>query len=233
VNQFNSVNDIGPSETKNNISLTATARIEDNLLKVNVYPINYSKYELISFISEYNMNYFGNKISLQTEKGEKDYTLPDSYGSGMNATYSFDVSDGAKDYLLHIPGILVQSKEEKGITLPIPEEDQTIQVNKKVEFEDGTLIITSVRKAGKNETGNGYGSLNLYLKYSSKNENQQLVGVNVTRNRSEGWSEEFLEDGRLLAINYMLEKGDKDKIKFKVVRPRYVFTDEYNLKLNP
>ena len=42
-----------------------------------------------------------------------------------------------------IPFVLVESKEEQKITLPIPEEGQ---INEAVEFAEGTAIITSVEK---------------------------------------------------------------------------------------
>lgn len=229
--QYDSLQEIGPTQTYNNISLTATAEREGNKLKVNVYPINSTKYRLLSFDSEYDLNYFGKKIKLDTELGEKDYTLPGSYGSGMNAAYTFDISDGSKNHQLLIPGVLVESDETQKVTLPLPKDEETITVNKEVKFKDGIVIIESVKKVVK-ESANEFGELKINLKYISNQENQQLVAVKFTRSRSEGWSEEYDKEGRLSAINYMLEDKEKDNIKFSVVNPKYIFMDEYKLKLN-
>lgn len=228
--QYQSLDEIGATDIHNNISLTATASLQDGQLMVNVYPVNYTEYNLISFDQDYSFEYFGKKLKLKTEKGEKDFTLPDSYGSGMNAGLTFDVSDGAKDYLLSIPYIVVESKEEEKITLPIPEEGETIELNKEVEFENGSVIIKSVEKLIQ-EGGNEFGDLKVNLEYKNVDESQQLVGIELTRKTSEGWSVEYDAQNRVKTICYMLEKSDKNKLKLYVVKPRYVFMDEYSLKL--
>lgn len=232
VKQFNRLEDIGATRTLNNISLTAVASREKNALKVNVYPVNYSGYHLISFVSDYDMNYFGRKIVLKTENGSRDYTLPDSYGSGMNAAYTFDISDNAREYTLCIPGIVAESEEEKKVSLPIPGAGETISVNQEVKFEKGTVMITSVEKIIEKD-GNEYGDLKINLDYTSTDENCQLLGAFFTRNRSEGWAEEFDENGRLSAIYYRLEESHENKIKFTVKRPKYFLMDEYNLTIIP
>ena len=231
--QFDSLNDIGATNIHNNISLTATSTLEDNQLKVNVYPINYSPYNLISFEQDYNLEYFGKKISLTTEKGSKNYTLPDSYGSGMNAAYSFDISDGTKEFIMDIPFVVTESKEQSNISLPIPKIGEVLELNKEIVFEKGTVVIKSVEKLMQ-DGGNDYGELKIILEYKSVEENQQLVGIEFTRRGRGGWgfSSEYDADGRLITINYMLEKSDKKTLKLNVVKPRYVFMDKYQLDLN-
>lgn len=229
--QYSSLNEIGSTDIHNNISLTATSTLENNQLKVNVYPVNYSKYKLISFVYEYDFDYFGQKLILKTEKGDKGYTLPGSYGTGMNAAFTFDVEDGAKDYMLSIPYVVVETSEEEKITLPIPEERERIDVNKEVTFENGSVIITSVEK-GIADDWNEYGDLKVNLEYKNVNEKQQLVSALLTRKASEGWSMEYDAQNRVKTIHYMLNKKDKNKIKLYVTKPRYVLLEEYLLKLS-
>ncbi len=233
--QYKSLNEIGITAIHNNISLTATAAMENNLLKVHVYPFNYSNYNLISFDQEYNFNYFNKKLVLKTDKGDKTYTLPDSYGSGMNAAYTFDLSDGADYNILSIPYLVVESKEEAKVTLPIPEEGVILPVNKEIFFEEGSVIIKNVEKIMHDEVNNQsdtYAELKVDLEYKSKDSKQQLVAIDLTNKKSEGKSWEYDEQYRIKTISYMLEKGTKSKIKLYLVKPRYVLMDGYNLDLS-
>ncbi len=233
--QYSSLNEIGITAIHNNISLTATSSLENNELKVHVYPLNYSDYNLISFDREYDFNYFDKKLVLQTDKGDKTYTLPDSYGSGMNAAYTFDLSDGAKYNILSIPYIVVESKEEAKVTLPIPEEGVILPVNKEVFFDEGSVIIKNVEKITHDEENNQsdfYAELKVDLEYKSKASKQQLVGIDLTNKKSEGKSWEYDEQYRIKTIYYMLDKPDKSKIKLYLTKPRYVLMEEYNLDLS-
>ncbi len=227
--EYTSLDDIGSSDIHNNIILTATASKKEGDLSVHVYPVNYSSYSLISFDQEYDLNYFGKKITLMTEKGNKGYTLPGSYGSGMNAAYTFDVKDGSEDYTLSIPYVVVESDEESKVTLPIPKVGEVIELNKEIKFENGSVIIRSVEKVLQ---GNEYGDLKITLDYVNNQSDQQLVNVKLTNKKSEGWSEEYDEENRLKTIYYMLNKSDHSKLKLYVTKPRYALMEEYQLKLN-
>lgn len=231
--QYDSLEEIGATNIHNNISLTATSSLENGKLKVNVYPVNYSQYNLISFEQDYNLEYFGKKIALETENGSKTYTLPGSYGSGMNAAYGFDVSDGSKEFLLAVPFVAVESKEEEKVTLPIPKLGEVMELNKEIAFDKGSVIIKSVEKVMQ-DGGNEYGDLKMKLEYLSSSENQRLVDIEFQRygRGGWGWSGEYDSDGRLVTIYYMLEKSDRSRLKLKAVGPRYVFMDEYRLTLD-
>ncbi|TCK93215.1 hypothetical protein EDC19_1406 [Natranaerovirga hydrolytica] len=231
IDQYQDLEMLGPTDVYNNISLTAVATKDEDQLQVNVYPINHSKYRLKSFDVEYDLEYFNQKLTLETETGNKTYTLPGSYGSGMNATYTFDVSDGSSEYNLNIPFVLVESDEKEKISLPIPEEGEIIDLNETLSFENNDLIISSVEREI-NEEGFGYGYLKINLDYNNYDDNQRLVWVQFTRNQSEGWSEEYDSDGRLIAIQYALEKSDKNRLRMDVVQPNYLLMNEYNLQLN-
>ncbi len=226
--QYSDLNEIGATDIHNNISLTATASLVDHQLNVNVYPINDTDYTLISFNREYDLKYFGKKMVLKTDMGDMNYTLPEIHF--MNTTYSFPVDDTATEYVLSIPFVVVESKEEKKLTMPIPKEGEVIELNKEIAFEKGSVIIKSVEKVV-SENGNEYGDLKVSLEYISQDENQQLIGVELTRKASEGYSVEYDNHNRVCVINYMLEKSDHRKLKLYVIKPRYAFMDEYNLDI--
>ncbi|MFU0828662.1 MAG: hypothetical protein ACFWTJ_14235 [Lachnoclostridium sp.] len=233
--QYNSLSDIGPTEIHNNISLTATASREGDQLKVHIYPLNYSDYTLISFDQEYEFDYFHKKLTLKTDKGDKDYTLPGSYGSGMNAAYTFDLSDGAKYSILSVPYVVVESQEEKRITLPIPKEGKVVSVNQEVAFEDGSVIIKDVEKLvypHEDNESDYDADLKVNLEYKSKDEKKQLVGAKLTNKKSESMSWEYDEDHRLTTYYYTLDNPSKSQIKLYLTKPRYVLMDEYNLDIS-
>lgn len=228
--QYSTLDEIGSNDIKNNISLTAVGNLENNKLGITIYPLNYSNYRLISFESEFDLEYFGKRIILKEGDKEKNYTLPSSYGSGFRPQYSFDIENEESDFIFHIPFVLVESSEEKSLRLPIPREGGLAEVNKELEFNDGTVIIESVEHI-KYDFGAEDRYLKVNLNYKNQKENMEMVGVKLTRKRSEAWFEEFDEYGRLSAINYLLEKPDIGQIKINIINPRYLFMDEYNLQI--
>jgi hypothetical protein len=231
IDQYTSLDDIGASQVHNNISLTASAFLKDDQLSVNVYPINNSNYKLISFNEDYNLEYFGKKMTLNTDKGIKGYTPPSYYGTGLNAPFLFDVSDGSNDFQLSIPFVVVESEEIKGINLTIPEEGKTIEVNKEIKFEYGSAIIKSVKRL-EGDIGSEYGYLKINLEYTSLNENQQLVSVEFTGKNAIGFYPYFDDQTRTVAVSYMLNEADTTQLKLSVIKPRYVLMESYLLDIN-
>jgi hypothetical protein len=231
IDQYTSLNDIGATQTHNNISLTASAFLKDDQLSVNVYPINNSNYNLISFNQEYNLEYFGKKMTLNTDKGIKKYIPPSYYGTGLNAPFLFDVSDDSSNFELLIPFVVVESEEIKGIDLPIPEEGEAEEVNKEIKFEYGSAIIKSVKRLA-GDIGNEYGYLQINLEYTSLNENQQLVSVEFTGKNAIGFYPYFDDQNRTVAVSYMLNESDTEELQLSVINPRYVIMDSYQLDIN-
>ncbi len=231
IDQYGSPSEIGATEIHNDISLTADAFLKDGQLSVNIYPMNYSEYNLVSFNSEYNLEYFGKKMTLNTDKGIKEYTPPSYYGTDLNAPFLFDVSDGSGNFELSIPFVVVETKEEKEVSLPIPKEGEAAEVNKEIAFENGSAIIKSVeRLAG--DIGNEYGYLKISLDYTSLNEVQQLVSVEFTGKNAIGFYPYFDEQNRITAVSYMLNESDTKELKLSVITPRYVLMDPYHLDID-
>lgn len=230
VEQYNALEQIGSSQQFNQINLTATVRKDNNTVKVNIYPVNHSKYQLMTFQSEYDFSLFNKNLVLETEKGELSYTLPDSYGSRVNPTYIFDNIDGATHGILKIPYVQVQGLESKKITLPVPDKGEEIEVNEKLMFEEGIAHITKVERVEDGDE-NGNGSLRIHLNLEDLQEDIKFFHLKFTRETSESWAEEYDQDGRLIYIDYALDKSNSKNLKFKVMEPEYVFMDEYKLAL--
>ncbi len=231
IDQYGSLNEIGATEIHNDISLTASSFLKDGQLSVNVYPINNSDYDLISFNNEYDLEYFGRKMFLNTDKGIKKYTPPSYYGTGLNGSFLFDVSDGSGDFKLSIPFVVVETEEIKKINLPIPEEGEVIEVNKEINFESGSAVIQSVERL-RGDIGNENGYLKILLEYTSLNENKQLVSVEFTGKDAIGFYPYRDDQNRTTAVSYMLNEFDTKELKLSVTRPRYVLMEPYELDIS-
>jgi|GEM_PF-4891231 hypothetical protein len=228
IEQHSNLNEIGSTQSHNDISLTADAYLKDGQLSVNIYPINHSKYDLISYEDEFEFKYFGKEMILNTNKGVKDCITPSYSGTGINSPFFFDVSDGSEDFKLTIPYVVVETEEEKEITLPIPKEGEKIELNKEVYFENGTAIIKSVEKL----PGDEFGYLKINFDYISPNEKQQLVSVGIDNKIELTGNTHFDEQNRLESFDYFLNASDTKELKLYLTTPRYVIMDPYQFNLN-
>lgn len=231
---FESLYEIGPTGTHNNISITAVSSKKDNKLEVELYTINKSNYNISSFTKEYDKGYEGKDVLLQTSKGVREYTTPGS-SMGANNKFYFDLSSDEKDLVLKIPYLIVESNESQNISLKIPKEGEEIQLNKKVEFNDSTIVITKVEKV-KTDV-NAFGDLRISFQYENKHNNKIMCDTRFYRTNlvggidGGGYSSTLDENGIVKAIDFALEKGDDKVLRLKLNRPKYYLLAEYNLEI--
>lgn len=231
---YSDLNQIGATGYNNNISLTAVPTFDGDNVDVNLYYINKSQYRINSFNKIY-YGYKGDDLNLVTNSGTKSYTLPDGY-SGVNQKYVFKVNATDTDFTLNIPYIVVQSNENKKISLPIPKVDQVINVNKKVKFNDSTMTIVSVKRVHTANDGND--SLMLSINYDNKRSNLIMFGAQFNRinifgtPQNGGYSSEIDTNDIESTVYYNLKKGDKGTLRLKISDPQYYLTDAYNLKFD-
>ncbi len=231
---FESLDEIGPTGTHNSISITAVSSKKDNKLEVELYTINKSNYNISSFTKEYDKGYEGRDILLQTSEGIREYTTPGS-SMGANNKFYFDLLSDEKDLVLKIPYLIVESNESQNISLKIPKEGEELKLNKKVEFNDSTLIITKVEKV-KTDV-NAFGDLRISFRYENKHNNMVMCNANFYRTNllgvmeGGGYSSTLDENGIVKAIDFALEKGDDKVLRLKIDRPKYYLLDEYNLEI--
>lgn len=239
ISSYNSLEEIGATGYNNGISITAVSSIKDDKLVVDLYPINKSSYHLLS-LSGSPIAYKGEDLYLQTNKGTKSYitsAFPEVM-SAPNKRFTFDLNDGTKEFTLKIPYIIVQSNEQKNISIPIPDMGQTLMLNQKVEFTDFSLIIKTVQR--RSDFGDSKDSLKVDVEYENKNSNKIMLKAEFGRidfwgnnQKNGGYSGEFNKDGIETTEYFPLEKDDNGSIRLKVSNPEYVLLGEYSLKLTP
>ncbi|MFT4143708.1 MAG: hypothetical protein QM644_04575 [Mobilitalea sp.] len=231
---YSNLNQIGPTGYNNDISLTAVPTFIGNNVEVNLYSINKSQYKIIS----YNKIYYGYKgadLKLITNIETKSYSLPDGWG-GVNSQYVFKVNPTDTSFTLNIPYIIVQSNEDRNISLPIPNVDQIINVNKKVKFKDSTMTIVSVERNSEGSSSNG--SLKMMIKYDNKSSNLIMRSAQFSRitfwgtTQSGGYSSTMDTNDIESIVYFDLNKGEKSRFRLKISNPEYFLTDDYNLKFD-
>jgi len=231
---YSDLNEIGATAYNNNISLTAVPNFDGDHVEVTLYPINKSQYSIDSFNKIY-YGYQGNDLNLETNSGTKSYSIPEGFNDN-NPKYIFEVNASDTNFTLNIPYIVVQSDEYKNISLPIPKDDQVINVNKKVEFKDATMTIVSVKKV--NTVTDENDSLMLKLRFDNKQSNlimcsAQYNRINFLGSVMSGGYSSVLDTNDLESTVYIdLEKGDKGSLRLKISDPLYYMTDGFKLKFD-
>lgn len=232
---FNSLEEIGPTSTVNNISITAIPDIQDGKLEVELYPVNKSGYNITSYTKVYDTGYLGKDLYLQTNKGMLKYKTPGS-SMGPNNKFYFDVSHNEKELVLKIPYLIVQSSyESQDISLKIPKVGEKLTVNKKVKFKDCTMLITQVERT--NPDGNEYGALRMNFTYENKADNLLMCNTQIRRinllgtTQGGGYSFAFDQNNIVKSIDFYLVKGENNLLRLKLEKPEYYLVGEYSLEL--
>lgn len=231
---YESLKEIGPTDVKNNISITAVPKKVGNRLEVELYTVNKSNFNIYSYAKDNDKGYRGMDMSLITNGGRRGYKTPEGF-MGANNRFYFDLSPEDSKMVLNIPYLIVEGGESSAVSLTVPEEGRILKLNKQIAFEDSTMIITQVEKVARPE--NKYGALRICLAY--KNTNPQMILKNTSFNRANilgvtkggGYMSEVDENGITTAIEYELEQGENDKLRLSISRPQYYLLGDYNLEI--
>ncbi len=230
---YDSLEEIGPTDTKNNISITAVSSRQDNKLLVELYPVNKSGLTITSFTKEYDFGYEKKDLTLETDKTSHSYTLPDSF-MGVNNKFYFNVMPQEKNLTLKIPYLIVKSQEKmKKVTLKIPEEGERVTINKKVKFKNSTMVISDVQRI---KNGDPNGALRIYFKFENEDKNMvmfnaQFRRVNILGMEQGGGYSTNLKEGIPQSIDYSLDESDGGVLRLGIKDPGYFLLGEYNLKI--
>ena len=231
---YDSLDEIGPTDTKNNISITAVSSLQDNKLLVELYPVNKSGLAITSFNKEFDFGYGKKDLSLETDKSRHSYELNEGF-MGVNNKFYFNVLPEEKNLTLKIPYLIVKSQEKmKKVTLKIPEEGEQVTINKQVKFKNSTMVITNIERI-KNGTLNG--ALKIYFKFENEDKNMimfnaQFRRVNILGMEQGGGYSTNLKEGIPQSIEYSLDASDGDVLRLGIKDPEYFLLGEYNLKLD-
>lgn len=232
---YDTLDEIGPTVTKNNISITAVSRLQDNKLLVELYPVNKSGLTISSFTSQYGVGYEKKDLILETDKTSHAYTLPEGF-MGVNNKFYFNVLPQEKDLTLKIPYLIVKSQEKmKKVALKIPEAGERLTINKRVKFKNSTMIINEVEKI---ENGNQNGALRIHFTFENPDKNMLMFNaefreVNIFGMEKGGGYSTNLKEGIPQSIDYSLDElKEGDVLRLGIKDPEYILVGEYNLKLN-
>ncbi len=110
-------------------------------------------------------------------------------------------------------------------------EGVVLEVNEEINFESGSAVIKSVERL-MGDIGNENGYLEIFLDYTSLNENKQLVGVEFTGKDAIGYYPYIDDQNRITAVSYMLNEFDTKELKLSVTKPRYVLMEPYELDIS-
>ncbi|MEL7567506.1 MAG: hypothetical protein AAGU27_21880 [Dehalobacterium sp.] len=229
---FDALEEIGPTGYHKNISITAVAIQKDGRLEVNLYPINKSEYRINSFANK--PGYLGKELCLQTNKGIKTYTASDGYTSPDSKFY-FDVLPDENEFVLKIPYLVVESNEYQNIALKIPPKGEKLVINKEIRFKDSTMRIIDLERL--TDKRNEFGSLKMTVRFENRDKNKILCNVDFSRTDffgtpvSGGYSATVDENDILKTVNFDLEKGNNGTLKLRIENPEYYLLGEYSLTL--
>ena len=233
---YDSLEEIGPTDEKNGISITAVSEIKDNKLEVELYTVNKSKYRLTSFNKIYN-GYHGMDLNLETDGGTRGYQIPESYGTPNNR-FIFDISPEDKNMVLNIPCLTVESRESRNIALKIPKEGSRLPADIKVKFDDGTMVIKEVERL-KSSENNEYGALRINFTYENNSGGMLMRNAGFTRinllgmPQSGGYKSEMGEDDIVRSVDFDLKKDENSTLRLKIENPEYFLPEGYKLAINP
>ncbi len=232
---FLTLEEIGPTEYHNDISVTAVPAFLDGKVQVDLYAMNKSGYVLQSFC-KMDRPYQNQDLFLQTESGIKHYSIPDGFG-GVNSRFLFDIQNSDRFFTLKIPYLTVKTEEEQHVALRIPEEGEKLEVNQQIEFRDCTMTIVTVEKNMSRHIGE-FGELKMTIRYENKADNKRMLHPYFARTsiwgkeQSGSWSADVDENGVYTTVYYALEKGERGKLRLKIFDPTYCLTEEYSLQFS-
>ncbi len=236
VQSFEKLEDIGSTGYNNNISITAVPTFNQNDLEVNLYSIVRGKYHIDSYCKFNNKGYKGKDMIIETESGIKNYAIPDSIWDGYGK-FNFNVETTDKNFTLKIPYLIVNDTEEKIVNIEIPKDGEKLTINKRVDFEDSSMVIVDVEKLA-SDNGSDDGYLKMNIKYENKYDNIIMKGASFNRVNyfgkflGGGYYSEADDNDILTTVGYYLENKDKGVLRLKVSNPSFYLTDEYVLKFN-
>ncbi len=235
---FASLETIGPTDYKNDISITAVPAFSENQLDITLYPINNSPYSILSFSkeSEGAETPAGMDLHLQAPSGTKQYVTPGGF-MGPNTRFAFPLAAGDGSAILHIPFLLVESQEFRVVNLKIPKKGECVTVNREIAFRDATMTIATLERSDSVHIGE-YGELKMTLRYENKDAKKIMRHVDYQRVSAFGkllsgtagsWLPD--ENGVTQELYLALERGERGSVNLRFENPEYFLMDAYTLPL--
>lgn len=145
IEYYNSIDDIGPTVFKNNISLTAMPTWKDDKLNIKMYSLNYSEFsQVYGYYDDYNSENTSPYLEISGNKILSDPIDGDGTEFSFNLDgYSLTEQDKA-EAKLHIPVILMNNEEDVTFDI-IVNKDGTVKHPDKVSLKYSDINILSMK----------------------------------------------------------------------------------------
>lgn len=232
IEYYDSIDQIGPTVLKNNISLTAMPTWSDNELKIKLYALNYSPFSQVygydDGCSEQTKPYLiigGNKIISDPMDGDGTEFSFDLEGC------SFTEQDKT-DAKLHLPVVLMCNAEDVTFDIKV-NSDGTVDHPEKVSFKYSDLNILSMEVGAEDWPD----CIKMEYKITDHTENINLSSFSVdsVNGRLTGGMSSWSKTADESDISEMaFQHGDTPIKDYKTVTlssPNYLITDEYVFSL--
>lgn len=231
---YSTVEDIGPSQTLNGITLIAMPEWYEDRLEVTMYNINMSDLgSVYAFENLYSENPSRPYVIIN---GEKLSCSPVT-GSGEKLVFDLtglDAYDGAAPASaeLHIPQIFVNSGETAGFRLKLDKSGEITDFDKKIELKNGTLTLVKGGKCKERVIG-GDDSAYLAFTFEGNSDNIMFNSINFMECNGDGagWSFWHNEENGLYEFAISSDGGYRKLRTVKFQSVVYAVTDEYVIKL--
>lgn len=234
IEYYDSVDEIGPTVFKNDLSLTAIPTWKDNILSIKMYSLNYSEFsQVYGYCDDYNAETTRPYLEIGGNKILSDPIDGDGTEFSFNLDgYSLTEQDKA-EAKLHIPVILMLNQEDVTFDLSV-NKDGTVNHPDKVRFKYSDINILSM-KVGAEDWPD---CIQMEYTVSDNTDNIKLSSFSVSsvNGRLTGgmssWSQYDQDSG---TIKMAFQHGDTDIKNYRNVTlssPNYLITDEYVFDLN-
>ncbi|MEA4973111.1 MAG: hypothetical protein VB119_07985 [Candidatus Metalachnospira sp.] len=234
IEYYESIDEIGPTVLKNNISLTAMPTWSDNALRIKMYSLNYSDFsQVYGYCDDYNNDETRPYLMIGGKKIVSDPIDGDGTEFSFNLEgYKFTEQDKA-EAKIHMPVILMLNQEDVTFDIKV-NKDGTVKHPDKVSFKYSDINIVSM-KVGAQDWPDC-----IQMEYTISDNTDKIkmssFSVSSVNGRLTGgmssWTETQSENGILMMAFQHDDTPIKDYKTVTLSSPNYLITDEYVFNLN-
>lgn len=230
---YQTLADIGPTDTQNGISVTALAsRSNEGKLEVWCYPFGLPEDRLVGIGELY---YAGGRerTFIETESGFR--SIYSGTGARTMERFLFDMPEEDASATLNIPYLSYTKDERHTVTLPVPEDYTTVPCDIAVSCSLGTIKITDITRKPNEYSAEKPDQIGFHIAFESADSGKVFYGLSgfmEKGRKSGGYMSQYDEEmGTLKYIETNVTEGRK-KMTFTMSGLLYYQTGEYVIPLD-
>ncbi len=240
-------NSLGPTDTKENISITAVVKEIDHILDVNFITPNKEGEQIVYYGDEFNQKnegiYLRDSMGAQV-KGER------LFHNDRNNHMQFNIEGLVKPYKIILPQVTIEMRNEnlanEEIKIKVPKPGEKIDINKEIKIEDGTIKILQGHRLGNNEEQIIWGEKKdvttnyiLSFKLISNKPNRILTQFKISsigtlfniKGDFSGYGSEYNEKGVIDKVIIDLDKPNKNTLKLNITSVNYLVNGNWEFSI--